>query len=76
MPIFEYQCKACDTVFEKLVSGQVQKNYQCPKCNSMETEKKLSRFSGIVSAKNSTCAAKSVCESAGHTCGGCCPMHH
>ena len=76
MPIFEYHCVKCDTVFEKLVSGQAQKKYQCPKCNSMDTEKVLSRFSGIVSGKASSCPAKPVCEPAGHKCGSCCPMHH
>lgn len=75
MPIFEYQCKECNTIFEKLVPGQTKKNCQCPKCSSMETEKKISRFAGIV-GKSSSCSAKSICESTGHSCGGSCPMHH
>ncbi|HBM15967.1 MAG TPA: FmdB family transcriptional regulator [Lentisphaeria bacterium] len=76
MPIFEYHCKKCNNIFEKLVSGQLQGIHQCPKCNSMETEKILSRFSsGMTAGKTSSCPAKAVCEPAGHSCGACCPMH-
>ena len=75
MPIFEYQCKSCGKIFEKLTFNRT-KVQECPSCKSGNTEKKLSVFSGIVSGSDKSCPAKSACESTGHTCGSCCPMHH
>lgn len=75
MPIFEYQCKGCGKVFEKLTFDRA-KIPECPSCKSSDTEKKLSVFSGIISGSDKSCPAKSACESSGHTCGSCCPMHH
>lgn len=47
MPIFEYQCRTCDQVFEVLtrsVSGaQVVK---CPQCGKTDVERLLSGFTG------------------------------
>jgi len=73
MPIFEYQCRYCGKIFEKLTFDKVE-TQKCPYCKSTNTEKKLSVFSSINS--NKSCFAKSACESTGHTCGSCCPMHY
>jgi putative FmdB family regulatory protein len=41
MPLYSYQCKACDHVFEKLVrSSDVP---TCPSCGSEDLDKLLSR---------------------------------
>ena len=46
MPIFEYQCEECQTIFERLTlrasSGAIP---VCPRCNSPNTAKRLSTFS-------------------------------
>jgi putative FmdB family regulatory protein len=42
MPMFEYQCKACERRFESLVFGSARPT--CPSCGSDELEKLLSTF--------------------------------
>ena len=78
MPIFEYLCKSCGSSFEKLVSRASNDLYSCPKCNSEDTEKKLSAFGGIINGSStSECSSASACQSMGVPgCGGGnCPMH-
>ena len=42
MPIYEYQCRSCDEVFELLVrSGDVA---SCPSCHGQDLERLLSSF--------------------------------
>jgi putative FmdB family regulatory protein len=42
MPIYEYQCRGCDEVFEALVrSGDVA---ECPACHGRDLERLLSSF--------------------------------
>lgn len=57
MPIFEYQCEACDEKFEELVPSSDSK-VSCPKCHSRETRKLLSVFaaSGSGSSSSPSCA--------------------
>ena len=62
MPIFEYQCKACDHQFEALVFGK--DKAECPKCHSKSLTPQLSVFA--VSAKGSSAAP-----SAPGACGSC-----
>ena len=42
MPIYEYQCEACDTTFEKLIFGSDEDGIDCPKCGSGEVKRLLS----------------------------------
>jgi len=74
MPIFEYKCSDCGTVFEKLISGNISKTFDCPNCSSDNTDKKLSVFGGIVmgSSKQTNCASAPTCGMAGTGCGGHC----
>ena len=44
MPIFEYTCKKCGIVFEKLVLGRNGGEILCPKCGSKKTEQIFSAF--------------------------------
>jgi putative FmdB family regulatory protein len=45
MPIYEYYCPPCHTVFSFLVrSMQIPKAPACPKCGRSKLEKKVSRF--------------------------------
>ncbi|MBN1154669.1 zinc ribbon domain-containing protein [candidate division KSB1 bacterium] len=56
MPIYEYRCKQCHTIFEKLQSiGASNENVICPECNATKPEKILSAFSssGFMSTASS-----------------------
>jgi len=45
MPLYEYRCKICGEVFEKLrQTGQADSEVRCPLCESEETERQLSTF--------------------------------
>ncbi len=46
MPIFEYQCEECQTIFERLTLGaSTGTTPTCPQCTSSNTAKRLSTFS-------------------------------
>lgn len=45
MPIFEYKCSDCGTVFERLEFPGSQEEKECPQCGSRKVIKLLSRFS-------------------------------
>lgn len=53
MPLFEYECHACDGRFEKLIRsinaepGEV----ECPGCGSTDTHKVISQF-GVTSSSS------------------------
>ena len=73
MPIFEYKCRDCNSVFEKLINGNMEDEIICPECNSKNIEKQLSSFS---TSSGNHCHAKSTCEAIGHQCcnSGKCPL--
>lgn len=46
MPIFEYQCEACETTFERLIlRPQTAQQMTCPQCGSQRIAKMFSTFS-------------------------------
>ena len=53
MPLFEYECRACDGRFEKLIRsinaepGEI----ECPGCGSTDTQKVISMF-GMTSSSS------------------------
>jgi putative FmdB family regulatory protein len=59
MPIFEYTCKKCGRIFEKLVLGRNGGEIVCPKCGSARVEQMFSAFA----------TASASPKSAGVTCG-------
>jgi len=67
MPIFEYNCGACDHHFETIVRSNREK-VRCPKCESGAVKKQLSVFSSPGSAKESS-AAGGGCACTPQTCG-------
>ncbi len=78
MPIFEYQCKGCGQNFEKLVRADTR--LECPACQSMALEKKLSVFatshSGGEPAMADAGAGFGPCGTCGHPDGpGSCSIH-
>jgi putative FmdB family regulatory protein len=51
MPIFEYKCKECDTVYDVLhKSTNDTKDVICPKCKSSKSIKLISTFSSKISS--------------------------
>lgn len=54
MPIYEYRCKDCDTVFETFVSTVADADkVVCKKCVSKNVEKQISTFSSKLSGSSS-----------------------
>jgi putative FmdB family regulatory protein len=64
MPIFEYECQACNNKFEELVSSATTA-IACPRCNSTDTRKQLSMFAA---STGSSAGSMPSCASSG--CGG------
>lgn len=53
MPIFEFKCNNCGTVFESLCfRGSGEDKGACPSCGSKESEKVLSTFASVASASS------------------------
>jgi putative FmdB family regulatory protein len=77
MPIYEFECKKCGNVFEEIVPQVSNASLPCPKCESKETQKLMSRVGGIAMGKmtsNPACSSGSMCPGAS-ACGaggGCC----
>lgn len=45
MPLYEYQCRKCGHVFEKLRRiAENDSTLECPKCDSEEVERQFSTF--------------------------------
>ena len=64
MPIYEYKCNDCNTVFELLTTtAEGDKKVQCSKCNSENVTKLISAGSSLsgggVSLNSAGCAGNS-----------------
>ncbi len=76
MPIFEYRCKKCKTVFEVLVRASTKP--ECPNCKSKRLEKLISTFNATAEKPSSRRRKLQACQgqccgSNQHGgCGGCC----
>ncbi|MGH9342100.1 MAG: FmdB family zinc ribbon protein [Acidobacteriota bacterium] len=44
MPIFEYRCQKCETVFERIIFRASEDEILCPSCRSVQVEKLPSTF--------------------------------
>ncbi|MBU0609722.1 MAG: zinc ribbon domain-containing protein [Armatimonadetes bacterium] len=54
MPVYEYQCKRCSNVFEKLVSrDQRDTPGPCPECHCARSQRMMSVFAGHTSGGGS-----------------------
>lgn len=56
MPIFEYRCEQCDTVFERLTFSGDKDTPECPKCKSKEVTRLMSACS-FMGTSIGTCAS-------------------
>jgi putative FmdB family regulatory protein len=70
MPIYEYQCHACEERFEKYVRA-FGESVLCPACASTDVEKLLSSFA-LAGASGSATRAPT----GGGCCGGGCGCRH
>ena len=76
MPIFEYACQDCGHEFEALTRSSQQP--ECPRCHSIQLEKKLSVFAtGHASAERAPAMAGGPCGTCGAPGGpGSCGLMH
>jgi len=65
MPIFEFKCKKCEKIFEKL-QMKSDPDPSCPDCGQ-KTERMVSLFG----YKGSGADSKSSAKIGGHNCGSC-----
>lgn len=54
MPIFEYACRKCGKVFEKLILGKNSVELVCPDCGSKRVEQKFSAFATATASSKSS----------------------
>ena len=67
MPIYEYNCRKCESKFEKLVKNAANADdVICPECGSKDTAKALSVFAAVASAPVKSSTPKGMCG----RCGG------
>lgn len=66
MPLYEYRCKACGHLFEKLSSlSEKDENKRCPVCGAVSSEKLISGF-----LSKTASGSKSKAATGGSGCGG------
>lgn len=75
MPIFEYRCKKCGSVFEELITGDRNKEISCKICGHKETERLMSVIGGISMGRSSSGPSCGTQCNPGASCcsGGVCP---
>ena len=56
MPIYEYQCKACNHCFETLVFAGDDDEPTCPKCCNAKVNRLMSAACSIGSSDNKGCS--------------------
>lgn len=82
MPLFEYRCRECGTLVEKIVLGQ-EEAFDCPECGSANMDKVISATAdyrnegGLPGPGDTACCGSAPGQAAG--CAGpgsCCGHHH
>jgi putative FmdB family regulatory protein len=76
MPNYDYQCFACDHVFEEFQKISDKPIEVCPKCGKHEVKRLVSATSFHLKGggwyASGYSSAKAATESSGHTCSGSC----
>ncbi len=67
MPLYEYRCKTCGHVFEKMMRwSEADRSPVCPNCQGQDTQKKMSHIASVGSgASNPSGSGSSSCGSSG-----------
>ena len=56
MPLYEYQCKTCESKFEVLQGiNEANDELACPDCNSLNTTKIFSLFASVGNGRAAAC---------------------
>jgi putative FmdB family regulatory protein len=76
MPLYEYECVACQHRFEELVSPTGSTFVACPECTSSDVSKLLSKFQRTRVGGDMPAAAPAAAPRAGGCCGGGCGCRH
>jgi putative FmdB family regulatory protein len=71
MPIYEYQCLACEADFEELVRSSEAAEIQCPRCKSQKVSRRLSVFAARDATTSSSLPASGSCGRCGDPRGSC-----
>jgi putative FmdB family regulatory protein len=74
MPLYEYECVACQHHFEELVSPAGTTMVACPECTSQDVSKLLSKFQRT--RVGGDMPAASPAPRSGGCCGGGCGCGH
>ncbi|MEI8173499.1 MAG: zinc ribbon domain-containing protein [Deltaproteobacteria bacterium] len=62
MPIYEFKCKKCDTIFEILFrSSNERLDLSCPSCRSKKVDRMMSLFGGKIGNTSAGGAGCSTC---------------
>lgn len=75
MPIYEYKCEDCGSVFEELVYS-TDKKIACPDCGKGSVEKLMSVPGGFLMGNSSSatpCGSSSCASASSCAAGGGCP---
>jgi putative FmdB family regulatory protein len=72
MPIFEYQCKNCNTKYEILHKSSANlEEVVCPECHSKDSKKLLSTFSASMGSSSNYSGESCSTGTCGLPSGGC-----
>lgn len=73
MPLYDYKCAECETVFEELVrSSSEESELRCPKCGSAAVKRQISSFAmGTSSSAERGASSSSISGCSGGSCRSC-----
>ena len=60
MPIYEYQCEKCRSVFERITFRGDEEEIQCPECGKTEVSRVLSATSFVSGSRFGACSPGST----------------
>ncbi|MGD1046527.1 MAG: zinc ribbon domain-containing protein [Bacteroidota bacterium] len=76
MPIYDYRCNECKTLYDVLHKGkELIEDIQCPSCGSFHYTKLISLPSIITHEASTTHCDTSVCGMDKSCCGGACGLN-
>jgi putative FmdB family regulatory protein len=73
MPLFEFKCRDCGTIFEKIVPSS-NTEVTCKQCSSLKVEKLLSVFAVGAASRSAGSIEPGPCGSCGAAQRGMCSM--